>query len=60
MDGAKARVCVAQFVEQARKGVAKLHGFEGGKRHRVLVDAPEGVVDNDAGASVPLGDNAHG
>ena len=56
-DGTKAAICMANFEKQAFKGTAKLHGFERGKRDRVLVDVIKRVVHDDARSAISLGDN---
>ena len=40
------------------EGSAKLHGLPRGQADGIIIDAVEGVVNDDAGAVIPLGDHA--
>ena len=51
--------CV-DFLQDPCQGPAELHGFRWRILDGVGIDPAEGVVDNDAGSSLSLGDNAQG
>jgi hypothetical protein len=49
---------VQDGLEYPLEGVAKLHGFLWGETEGVVIDPTVGVVDNDLGSAVMLGDHA--
>jgi hypothetical protein len=55
---AKPRVGMDQVAEKTLQGAAKLHSLRRCQPNRLLVDPRVCIVDDEAGAAIPLGDNA--
>jgi hypothetical protein len=55
---AKPRVGMDQVAEKTLQGAAKLHSLRRCQPNRLLVDPRVCIIDDEAGAAIPLGDNA--
>ena len=58
--GAEAAIGAPYLVEYALERPAELHGLGWEQRDGVIVDAPEGVVDDDTWSPIALGDYSKG
>ena len=54
------RVRQDNVAEQARQGIAELHGVAGSNGDSLIIEAEEGIIDDGAGPAIMLGDAAHG